>query len=78
MEKSGAWYSYNGDRIGQGRKNAAEWLAENADARREIENQITEQLLPQAAEIDAESAKHDVTDAAIADNDELADIEKVG
>ena len=78
LEKSGAWYSYNGDRIGQGRKNAAEWLAENADARREIENQITEQLLPQATEIDAESAKHDVTDAAIADNDELADIEKVG
>ena len=78
IEKSGAWYSYDGDRIGQGRKNAAEWLAENVDACREIERQITEQLLPQATEIDAKSAKNDVTDAAIGDNDELADIEKVG
>lgn len=78
LEKSGAWYSYNGDRIGQGRKNAAEWLAENVDARREIEQRITEQLLPQKTEINVESEERDVADVAIDDNDELAGIKNVG
>ena len=78
LEKSGAWYSYNGDRIGQGRKNAAEWLAENVDARREIEHRITEQLLPQKTEINVESKERDVADVAIDDNDELAGIKNVG
>ena len=78
LEKSGAWYSYNGDRIGQGRKNAAEWLAENVDARREIEHRITEQLLPQKTEINVESEERDVADVAIDDNDELAGIKNVG
>jgi recombination protein RecA len=78
LEKSGAWYSYNGDRIGQGRKNAAEWLAENVDARREIEQRITEQLLPQKNEINVEPEERDVADGAIDDNDELAGIKNVG
>jgi len=78
LEKSGAWYSYNGDRIGQGRKNAAEWLAENVDARREIEQRITEQLLPQKTKINVESEQRDVADGAIDDNDELAGIKNVG
>jgi len=47
LEKSGAWYSYNGERIGQGKKNAVEWLDANAEARDRIEDRIRAELLPQ-------------------------------
>ena len=46
IEKSGAWYSYQGERIGQGKKNAAEWLDENTEARDGIEDRIRSELLP--------------------------------
>ena len=46
VEKSGAWYSYQGERIGQGKKNAAEWLDQNPDARDRIEDRIRSELLP--------------------------------
>ena len=78
LEKSGAWYSYGGDRIGQGRKNAAEWLAENPDACREIEQRIAEQLLPQDTEINVESEEDEGADAALDDNADVASIENVG
>ncbi|MEJ6021452.1 recombinase RecA [Ramlibacter sp. PS4R-6] len=44
IEKSGAWYAYNGEKIGQGRDNAREFLRENADLAREIENKIRTEL----------------------------------
>ena len=40
VEKAGAWYSYNGDRIGQGRENAKIFLKENQNVADEIENSI--------------------------------------
>ncbi len=40
IEKSGSWYSYNGDRIGQGRDNVREYLRNNSDIASEIENSI--------------------------------------
>jgi recombination protein RecA len=40
VEKSGAWFSYNGTRIGQGRENAKQWLRDNAVAAKEIEDKI--------------------------------------
>ena len=40
IEKSGAWYSYNGEKIGQGRDNAREFLRENPQLAREIENKV--------------------------------------
>ncbi|MFN3830156.1 MAG: recombinase RecA [Tepidimonas ignava] len=40
IEKSGAWYAYNGEKIGQGRENAREFLKENPDLAHEIENKI--------------------------------------
>jgi len=46
VDKSGAWYSYNGDRIGQGKDNARNYLKENPDALEEIENQVRAKLLP--------------------------------
>jgi len=44
VDKAGAWYSYNGERIGQGKDNAREFLRENPDMAREIENKIRESL----------------------------------
>jgi len=44
LEKSGAWYAYNGEKIGQGRDNAREFLRENPDLAREIENKVREIL----------------------------------
>jgi recombination protein RecA len=46
VEKSGAWYAYGSDRIGQGRKNACDYLEANPQIAREIETQIRAQLLP--------------------------------
>jgi recombination protein RecA len=58
LEKSGAWYAYNGEKIGQGRDNAREFLRENAELAREIENKIREQIgivgLPDAVGDEAE------------------------
>ena len=42
VEKSGAWYSYNGDRIGQGKDNSREFLRENKALAIEIENKVRE------------------------------------
>jgi recombination protein RecA len=44
IEKSGAWYSYNGDRIGQGKDNAREYLRERPALALEIENRIRERI----------------------------------
>lgn len=40
IEKAGAWFSYNGDKIGQGRENAKRYLMENPAVAEEIENKI--------------------------------------
>ena len=40
LEKSGAWYAYNGEKIGQGRDNAREFLKENPALAQEIENKV--------------------------------------
>ncbi len=40
INKSGAWFSYNGDRIGQGRENAKNFLMENPEIAKEIEDKI--------------------------------------
>src|SRR5687767_5056595 len=42
LEKSGAWYIYNGDRLGQGKDNARDFLKENAALAKEIEAKIRE------------------------------------
>jgi recombination protein RecA len=61
LEKSGAWYAYNGEKIGQGRDNAREFLRENPDLAREIENKVREHLdiplLPLAAVEEAALSK---------------------
>nr|MBP7354308.1 recombinase RecA [Comamonas sp.] len=57
LEKSGAWYAYNGEKIGQGRDNSREFLRENPALAVEIENKVRDSLgialLPVAAGEDA-------------------------
>ena len=45
LNKSGAWYSYNDEKIGQGRTNAMKWLAEHPDVAVELERKLREELL---------------------------------
>ncbi len=59
VDKSGAWYAYKGEKIGQGKDNARDFLRENADLAREIENAVRAQLgvptlQPAAAAADAD------------------------
>jgi recombination protein RecA len=44
IEKTGTWYSYENERLGQGRENAKQFLRENADIYNRINNKIREQL----------------------------------
>jgi recombination protein RecA len=44
IQKSGAWYSYSGERMGQGRENVRDYLKQNKDVAREIEGRIREAL----------------------------------
>ncbi|MHB8811889.1 MAG: recombinase RecA [Steroidobacteraceae bacterium] len=46
IEKSGAWYAYKGNRIGQGKDNTRNYLLSNREVAREIEEQIRTRLLP--------------------------------
>ena len=57
VDKAGAWYSCNGERIGQGKDNVRNFLKENPEMANNIEAAIRAELLPsvQAAEVEAEA-----------------------
>lgn len=65
IEKSGAWYSYKGKKIGQGKEKTKDYLKEHTDERDEIEKAILELLLPQ------KYAKKDSTKKETNSQDEL-------
>ena len=50
VDKAGAWYSYNGDRIGQGKDNVRKFLKENPSIAEDIEGRIRAELLPKTAD----------------------------
>ena len=54
IDKAGAWYSYKGDRIGQGKANSAKFLEENPDMAKEIEGLIRDALLAKVGTKDTE------------------------
>ncbi len=58
LDKSGAWYSYEGQRIGQGRENAKKFLSENPAIMEELENKVREKVgaVVDRAKKDAEKA----------------------
>ncbi|MTW21965.1 recombinase RecA [Allochromatium palmeri] len=65
VDKSGAWYSYEGTRIGQGKDNARNFLCENPEIARAIEARIREKLLPKSGgegPADAESLEPPLED----------------
>jgi len=49
IEKSGSWYSYKGERIGQGKDNSRNFLQQNPEIAKDIENQIRAKLIPEKA-----------------------------
>ncbi|MFB3084227.1 MAG: DNA recombination/repair protein RecA, partial [Gammaproteobacteria bacterium] len=63
IEKTGAWYSYQGERIGQGKDNVRNFLKERPDTVRNIESEIRKKALPDvipeavAEEAEAEEAE---------------------
>ena len=58
VEKSGAWYAYNGEKIGQGKDNCREFLKENPALAIEIENKVRESLgVPLVPVVEAAPAK---------------------
>nr|WP_275443298.1 MULTISPECIES: recombinase RecA [unclassified Halomonas] len=69
VDKAGAWYSYKGNKIGQGKANAAQYLEEHPEIMNEIETQIREQLLAKAEPKKEEAPAADV--AADGDDDLL-------
>ena len=46
IEKSGSWYSYNGDRIGQGKENVRQFLSENPKIAKELAKKIRQDMVP--------------------------------
>jgi recombination protein RecA len=54
IQKSGSWYSYQGERIGQGKDNARNFLLENESISNELRDNIRKIMLP-----DSEDAEHD-------------------
>ena len=69
VDKSGAWYAYNGEKIGQGKKNAVAYLEENPQATEEIEKALLDKLIAKPgkkneAEPDAEAAEGGVAEVA--------------
>nr|WP_281272397.1 recombinase RecA [Salinisphaera japonica] len=79
VEKAGSWYSYNGDRIGQGKDNARKFLKENPEIAQGIEAKLRELLLPkkkkkgeeaaEAAEAAEDSATAEAGDADLLSGD---------
>ncbi|MGP3372678.1 recombinase RecA, partial [Escherichia coli] len=68
VDKAGAWYAYNGNKIGQGKANAAQFLADNPEIAAEIEAKIREDLLPKTIKADDKADAAEDKDAT----DELA------
>jgi recombination protein RecA len=57
VRKSGAWYTYEGDQLGQGKENARNFLRENEDMANEIEKRIKEKLgVGPRLDVDADAA----------------------
>ena len=67
IEKAGSWFSYNGERIGQGRENVKKWLNENPETLAEVEEKVRqnfEKAFEQSLGEDLPSAKDDKEEKA--------------
>lgn len=71
IDKSGAWYAYNGEKIGQGKANAMKYLKENVAAAEEIERKLRELLLSHGQSTATESGPAAVVEEFTPSDDEL-------
>lgn len=72
VNKSGSWFSYNGEKIGQGKANAMKWLVEHPEQASALENKLREELLAnpdKSLMADIEQAEQEN------DNNDVMDIE---
>lgn len=67
LEKSGAWYSYQGNKIGQGKANSAKFLQDNPEIGNALEKQIRDKLLAPTADVKASPVNETIDDMADAD-----------
>lgn len=74
VDKAGAWYSYEGNRIGQGRENVKKYLADNPEILNRIEAQIRESISPSDADESQQAPVADLNDDIIDENDIPDDI----
>ncbi|GHC04978.1 protein RecA [Providencia stuartii] len=58
IEKAGAWYSYNGDKIGQGKANATTYLKEHREIAEELDKKLREMLLTHTGEFSSAAADY--------------------
>ena len=72
VDKSGAWYTYNGARIGQGKDNVREYLKENKSVAQEIETKLRKILMGDKASADA-AAKKSKSKVSL-EEDEMAEV----
>jgi len=64
VEKSGSWYSYQGDRIGQGKDNVRTYLIENPEIANQIDAQLRAKLLPGPVEVPLEVPPNEAEESA--------------
>jgi recombination protein RecA len=60
IEKAGAWYSYNGERIGQGKDNVRQYLRDHLEMAKVLEASIREKLLPDRTAVEKEAEEVEV------------------
>ena len=62
VDKAGSWYSYNGERIGQGKENARSYLAENPEMANDIDQKLREKLLPSVDDLNQDIEANDAAE----------------
>ena len=73
IEKAGSWYSFNGDRIGQGRENVKDYLANNPDVLATVEKMLLDKLHEQRHPSQAEEAMDDLNGVKIDEDGVIID-----
>ena len=61
VNKSGAWYTYNGDQLGQGKENSRNFLIDNPDLANDIETKIREHYVPVVVDAELVAAIDEAT-----------------
>jgi len=63
MEKTGAWYSYNGERLGQGKENVRQYLKENTEIKEALEASVRAKLIPESKSGGSESPPEETAES---------------